>query len=355
IIAGETDAVEFFTPGLDTQPAGGSHYIIGIHDKKTNTVVLRQAPLHVLSRQVKALKSLESLAVTLESQGHAQAKNTLGDAFGSKKAQQAIRAKERNRVDVAAMESVAAHLQNSIEANTESLPTKEEAKEAMDESRPIPRYNLHAGSPDQVYALHDIISEAELNSIQIGQMLSASDENSRISCLPYQRSSWINQHLKTEFLASKPNKTNIKILFYLSAMFLFRNVSVRDKAHAQKRMPTIPNDVLDGLISHFTESDRDGSKVQVTKTAETLLLTYMFALCLRLDNYATDPTLLATDLSMSVPEITKHFKQLGCKVEVLTASERAELGLGPATEKEAKRCILRVPVDFPKQRLRKRK
>lgn len=33
---------------------------------------------------------------------------------------------------------------------------------------------------------------------------------------------------------------------------------------------------------------------------ETLLLTHMFALCLRIDDYATDTTLIANDLSQKV-------------------------------------------------------
>lgn len=100
--------------------------MIGIRDKSTNKVILRQAPLHVLSRDVKAFKSLDPLASPLANQERAQARNMLGQAFGSKKAQQAIRAMERNRVDVSAMEGVASILQDRIEAATESLPTKGE-------------------------------------------------------------------------------------------------------------------------------------------------------------------------------------------------------------------------------------
>ena len=51
-------------------------------------------------------------------------RNKLGETFGTKKAQSAIRAQERNRVDVDAMRGVAVHLQESIQQNTESLPTK---------------------------------------------------------------------------------------------------------------------------------------------------------------------------------------------------------------------------------------
>ena len=41
-------------------------------------------------------------------------------------------------------------------------------------------------------------------------------------------------------------------------------------------------------------------RAKITPQMETMLLTHMFALCLRLDDYATDSTLLAKDLSMSV-------------------------------------------------------
>lgn len=96
--------------------------MIGVHDKTTHKVILRPAPLHLLTRDVKALKSLNPLATGSEER--VQARNLLGEAFGSKKAKQAIRAMERNRVDVSAMEGVANHLQDSIEAATGSLPSQ---------------------------------------------------------------------------------------------------------------------------------------------------------------------------------------------------------------------------------------
>jgi len=47
----------------------------------------------------------------------------LGEAFGTKKAKANIRAQERNKVDVSAMEGVAQHLQDRIEQSTGALPT----------------------------------------------------------------------------------------------------------------------------------------------------------------------------------------------------------------------------------------
>ncbi|KAF8515700.1 RNA polymerase I associated factor, A49-like protein [Hysterangium stoloniferum] len=355
IMVGETDSVEFHSGSVGAT-GSSCQYLIGIRDKKTNRVILRPAGLHVLSRDIKAFKSLDPLAVSQDERS--KARNELGEAFGSKKAKLAIKAMERNRVDVSAMEGVAGHLQDSIDAGTGSLPSLEAAKAAADESRPIPRYNVQAKSPDQIYALHDIVSEAELNSISVSRLIHASDENGRLACLPFQRSSWINQHIKFEFESSaKPSKNNLKILFYISSMFLFRmsSSSVRDKTKLQQRMSMVPNEIIDGLLSRFTERSRESTTAQTTKGAETLLLTHMFALCLRVDRYATDPALLASDLSMTVANVTKHFKQLGCKVEVLSSAQRTELGLGPTADKDAKLCILRVPFDFPKQRIMRKR
>ena len=51
-------------------------------------------------------------------------RNILGETFGTKKAQKAIRASERNKVDVSAMDDVTVHIQDSIDANTKTLPTQ---------------------------------------------------------------------------------------------------------------------------------------------------------------------------------------------------------------------------------------
>ena len=46
-------------------------------------------------------------------------RNDLGEAFGTKKAKSQIRAEERNRVDVGAMQGVKGHLMESIGIKTE--------------------------------------------------------------------------------------------------------------------------------------------------------------------------------------------------------------------------------------------
>lgn len=99
-----------------------SRYFVAVHNKRTKTTTIREAPLHILTHQVKALKSLKPAAVsTLQ---RLEARAALGESFGTKKAKKAIKAQERNKVDVSAMETVADHLQESIQRNTQALPSR---------------------------------------------------------------------------------------------------------------------------------------------------------------------------------------------------------------------------------------
>jgi len=76
-----------------------------------------------MTRTVKALKSIPSAPAPTALQFR-DAKTALGNAFGTKKAKANIRAQERNRVDVGAMEDVMGFVMDGIEKAAVGLPTK---------------------------------------------------------------------------------------------------------------------------------------------------------------------------------------------------------------------------------------
>ncbi|KAI0688017.1 RNA polymerase I associated factor, A49-like protein [Cytidiella melzeri] len=352
LLVGETATMEFASSEEGLNATAGCSYYVGIYNKRTKTTTIRAAPLHILTQQVKALKNLKPIEVSTEER--MKLRNKLGETFGTKKAQSAIRTQERNRVDVDAMRGVAAHLQERIQENTESLPTLEEAKAAADSSRLIPRYDENAMRPDDVYKLHDIVPEAEFNALSVTPLKAAGSQYERVAMLPYTRSNWVNQHLNLLYSTPKPNKTTVKILIYISALFAFKNAAriVNDKQALQDRLKNVPSLVLDGLLSRFTETSKDKNEARITPQTETMLLAYMFALCLRVDDYATDTTLLAKDLSMAVTKVNPLFKSLGCKIETLTALDLKRLGL-PDTAANTKRATLKVPLAFPQVRAKR--
>ncbi|KAI0920527.1 hypothetical protein AcV5_010239 [Taiwanofungus camphoratus] len=352
LIAGEADTVEFATSNEVGQTLAGCSYLVGVHNKRTGVTTLRPAPLHILTRQVKALKNLPPMEVTTDDR--AQLRNKLGETFGTKKAKAAIRAQERNRVDIDAMKGVTAHLQETIMENTGNLPTLEEAKASADSSRLIPPHNTDAQRPEDVYSLHDIIPEAEFNALSTSSFKSAASDKERIALLPFSRSDWINQHLRLLFSAPKLKKTDMKILLYISTMFAFKMASrlLNDKPALQDRLKGVPSIVVDGLLSRFTETTRTAGTVQITTQKETMLLTHIFTLCLRIDDYATDTAIVAQDLSMPVNKVNTLFKSLGCKIEKLDFRELKRLGL-PDSAGENKRAVLKVPVEFPQARAKR--
>lgn len=195
-----------------------------MHNKKTGVTTVRQAPLHVLTHQVKALKNLQPAAVSdLEWQ---EARAALGESFGTRTAKLAIKARERNKVDVSAMEGVVDHLQEGIQKATQALPSKghsfvfpyhvgiahstaEAAQAHADNARLVPAHNADAIVPGDIYPLHNIIPEAEWEVLSSTPFLEANGSKEQRALLPSQRSKWVNQHLESILGSASPSKTNM--------------------------------------------------------------------------------------------------------------------------------------------------
>ena len=71
----------------------------------------------------------------------------------------------------------------------------------------------------------------------------------------------------------------------------------------------------------------DVPRSQVTQELETNLLTHMFTLCLRVDEWATDTAILAGDLCMPVAKVNQLFKSLGAFVSRLPKLRRNHTSL----------------------------
>lgn len=91
-----------------------------------------------------------------------------------------------------------------------------------------------------------------------------------------------------------------KMIYYIGAMMLFHTQATRHLSEISNHMRGIPTQVIDGLVARFTESPRIGTERKSTSKGQTLCLTYMFALMLRVDEYAVDTGVVASDLGMDV-------------------------------------------------------
>ncbi|KAJ6630081.1 Rpa49 subunit specific to nuclear RNA polymerase I [Mycena sp. CBHHK59/15] len=315
IVVGETDAVEFESNEEESRRVAGAgcRYVIAVHNKRTSALTVLPTAMspYILTHTVKALKSIEPAVAPA------------GRDVRHQKGQGAIRARERNRVDVGAMEGVMDFVMAGIDKAAEGLMTKEEAKEVADSNRPVPPFSATATDPADVYPLHGIIPSP--SGRRFPQV-----ENCR------------------------SNTPSGKILFYISSMMAFRRVTERKfkKEDLPTKLAGVPGAVIDSLLARFAECPRGSTEPRSTPALQLKLLTHMFALCLRVDNYAADHALIASDLSLSSEKINSLFKSLGCKLVKLGERERTRLGL-PDSVADEKRAVLTAPVEFPKQRLKK--
>ncbi|CAA7262088.1 unnamed protein product [Cyclocybe aegerita] len=360
LVAGETPAVEFVSNEIESRKvaAAGCRYLLAVRSKKTNTISIfpsAKTP-HILAHTVKALKSIPSSAAPSKVQ-YLEAKTALGETFGTKKQKASIRAQERNRIDVSAMEGVMSYVMDSIEKGAGNLLTTEDTKEAADKNRLIPPFSATATDPADIYPLHNIIPEAEWKALSVSAFDVAETDKDKIALLAYRKSTWINDRLKALVnTEGKTKKRNLKILLYISAMLSFRQATFLkglDRDNLYERLAAVPTIVVDSLLSRFAETARASSSYQATSTTKTNLLTHILALCLKVDNYATNTKVIAHDLSMPVTEVNQLFKSLGCKITKLGERERARLGLAGSSAEE-KHDVLNAPVEFPKPRLKRK-
>lgn len=94
-------------------------YLPALYDPSTQTLTVHPStPLYLMTHRVKRLIAAQSAPTNdADAKGagaYRQRRNDLGEAFGTRKAKTQIRAEERNRVDVSAMEGAKAHLIDSI-------------------------------------------------------------------------------------------------------------------------------------------------------------------------------------------------------------------------------------------------
>jgi len=238
--------------------------------------------------------------------------------------------------------------------------TTEEAKEEADKNRLIPPFDAAATDPEDVYPLHGIIPEVEWKALSVSAFEQEESNKERVAHLHYKWSNWVNTHVNAKREDSKSprrKKKNLKILLYISAILAFRRAIEHTKGLSKDeligKIPGVPAVVADGLISRFSETPRGSTNHVSTSATQTKLLTYLFALCLKVDNFASDTTSIAHDLNKAVTEVNTLFRSLGCKITVLGERERTRLGL-PDSTATIKRAVLNAPVVFPKPRMRRK-
>ncbi|KAG0257690.1 DNA-directed RNA polymerase I subunit rpa49 [Mortierella polycephala] len=348
ILEADTGKVEFVGQNFgETARPGYCRYVIAIRDKETDKVTFKDAPVIPINRTIKSLKN--SKAHSSARDQFMQAKNALGEAFGTKKIKQQIKSVERNAVNVSTLDNVAGILHDSISAKTSALPSKAEIKASADEDRPVPPYDLEATKVEDIYKLNALITPAEYQEIPVKSLLGTPQP---LTALPFQSSAYVNDSLTAVLSISKKDRHKIRLLMYISFLMAFRTIPDRkldDSETVSSIMGETPSVIVESFYERFTEvpEGTDKKKHTFTPKSKDKLLCWILAIALTLENFNMDSSSVTRDLSLKQTKVNELYKSLGCKINEMTAAQKAQLNVSNEEARQRKRAILTVPLTFP--------
>lgn len=286
-----------------------------------------------------------------------QQRADLGQQFGTKKAKKIIADRTVNAIvhnDPGKAGSKAQDL--ILESMSQSaLPnlTGDEQIESELASKPIPKPNLAAKEVKDIYPFDTLIPPDHATLINIKEWQEAGKDDKEIGF----------QHRyparRVGPLAKRDEILRLKALRYLTLLLEFHATltqagrdgkKVPKKDQLAKKLASWPQQLVDKVRIRFSNPQNELSGWHVQN-----LRTHACALSLYVDGWTTDTSDLRDALRVENKDVTKYFRELGCKVAGPTEAEAKNVnewfGVKPMS-KEVARSVriarLKLPLDFPK-------
>jgi DNA-directed RNA polymerase I subunit RPA49 len=368
LVHGESSKFEY--DGLSEAADNGNgeaSYCLAAYDAETNSIELVPATLVTISSVIKSKKYAEGPSVRQANVRNVIQRNTLGEAFGTKRAKKAITDLERNRIDAEKLQDLEMAIVDTVKTSTESLPTVEERKEALSQDRPIPPYSLGAERPEDIYPVVDgILPKKEYNAIRVEPIISEKDEKKRLGLLPHKTSVYIASKLST--VLSEHNSMNLsksaimertKLIYYCSLlMAVYHNRRVSNKAMMMVKCSNPAEILITGVLDRFAVA-KAGGRVKdknfvIDPVHENKLLCYLLALILRIDNFVIEIAPLAQELSLKPSKLSELLKAMGCTIKNASSIQAEALGLTKTQAANYKLASLTAPLKLPEVAKRRR-
>jgi DNA-directed RNA polymerase I subunit RPA49 len=211
-----------------------------------------------MSRSIKALSSDINDATSIARGAIARAQ--LGLAFGTAKAKQQLKSDERNLVKGNDLVGEMDNLHSEISKATVNIPKKEEMKKSMELALPVPKHNIDAESPDDVYDISSIVTEEELQTMSYKELLKETSLEGVKSLLAYHDSKFVNDRLMAVLGSSgKKDRKRVRTLMYINLLMAYyirvRPSDLKNRRKVEAALKTPSSLILDGLTERYTESN----------------------------------------------------------------------------------------------------
>ncbi|MCJ1247307.1 DNA-directed RNA polymerase I subunit rpa49 [Trapelia coarctata] len=343
------------------------HYV-GVYDPKTGELQVVPARNVVVRGTLRPPPTAENGDKSSDEekvpQSRLKARTILGEAFGTKKSQKAIRSLTENAIFTpktasqtssgkTPLDPLASAVLESMSQVTSSMPTREELQAAVDDAKPRPKANLDATTPADVYKIEDLIGIEMLKSLSVRQWQDDIKADKAI-----ETHSRFVSHRVIRVVQSGDVKRLKALRYVLLMLDWFGGLKPGQKG--AKRLPQredirkavgeeIQDFLVDGLRRKFAPDKHYGGSA-MNKWAIDNFMTHISALAVIIDHFETDMADLQNDLKLDTKQMSQYFHEIGCRVAALTEPERIKFKID-AKEKSTHRIAkLRLPLEFPKIR-----
>lgn len=349
-------------PKLDytaTPTVGDEHikHYVCLFDPASHTLEVAEA--HHLTLQSTLRSEIYELheAENEERKTYAKQREALGSEFGTKKAKKAIAARTENAIiadrkgksKITDVQSAILESVGEATAGAAVKASEQETSDALLASKPIPRPNLNAEHPEQVYTFEALLGDAQ-------QYIKTRDWQDKVQAGEIDSVEFkgvLYPATRLQFAVDDARK--LKALKYLTLLLEFHNClstggragrKVPKKEVMQKRLPSSrwPEQLVDSVRMRFTnDSGQELGKWQMDN-----LYTHICALALYIDNMEVDIWLLKEDTRLDIKTLSQYFMELGARVGAMTEAERTRRGLTKAAASATRMARLKLPLQFPK-------
>ncbi|MCJ1400008.1 DNA-directed RNA polymerase I subunit rpa49 [Xylographa trunciseda] len=338
------------------------HYV-GVYDPATGDIQIMPARKVIVRGTLRSAVVPEIREASSEDekvpQSRFAARTRLGEAFGTKKSQKAIRALTENAISPQKsiqnssgkniLDPLASVIIDSMSQTFGATPTREELQAVIDEAKPRPKPNLEAQTPADVYKLEDLVGSNSLQALKVRDWQTAVEANKEVQT----SSKYVSRRLVK--VVSSKNIMRLKALRYVLLLLDWYSC-LKPGMKGMKKLPQreditravggeITGSMLEGLRKRFAP---DGN---MNKWAIDNFMTHVCALTLTIDLYDVDISDIRDDLRLETKQIVQYFQEIGCKVANPTEAEQKKMKLTTKAESSSHKIAkLRLPLEFPKTR-----
>lgn len=339
------------TPSAVESPV--AHYV-AVYDPKAQT--LQIVPSHHSSLRSTLRSETQQVKEQEAKKTMAEQRVQLGQEFGTKKSKKAIASKTLNAITKGVDDGKSSEVQTAIlhtmADTTANDQNKTELEEAALAAKPIPKPNMDAESVEEVYPLSTLIPAGDMRLIQVKEWQDKARAEEAII-------------FNNRFAANRVNPVGkgddvdkLKALRYLNLLLDF-NAALGAAGRAGKKVPKkdvlsqkladYPEGLVDSVRRRFSENN------ELNKWHQDYLYTHICALSLYIDHYVTDISNIKDDLRLENKQVGQYFHELGCRVGPPTEKERETRGMSKAQAAATRIAKLKLPLDFPKPRIMRKR